>query len=274
METQTTLKKANTKLETFEFLDRRFRSAGTRRIAEIVQKHFINQANIILKNLSGLRKADQFLQRQLITLSTDGLLEESLDFADELLDAEIQEGELFGQLNFRRATNNQMIGPTLEIFRKNQSEFLDRVLPEMVQGMEKTTRDTIRGVITRGIRDDKNTGEIVQELRDRFKTLGDQARTKTGRVFTIARTEMNRTHSFAIEESGILAGDSIKVWIWSGVERDFHATMNGQTVPLNGTFVSGLGNPTQGPGRFAIAREDINCRCIIQTRRAEPSIII
>lgn len=276
METTTTFKKQSQRELNLRAASRRALNAGILRVARIVEKHFRNTAALVLFNLSKFirKQEDQLTQRAILTLSVTGFEAEIARFSEELLQTEITEAEIFGQLNFVGSTGEQMTGTTLSIFKAETSAFMNNIVPDAVDSIDRTTRNNIRGIIRRGFENDLSASEVVRDLQDRFIKMGDQARARSGRVFTIARTETGRAWSFGTLRSGILAGDQTKRWIWSGVERDFHASISGQTVPIGEDFTTGLGNRGPAPRMIGIAEEDINCQCIMITQPAAPQITL
>jgi hypothetical protein len=161
-----------------------------------------------------------------------------------------------------------------------------------VRNYERQLRDLDRGALARELRDSRfdrtvrgaiNRGEPLSQAQidkmvDRYRKRALKLRSET-----IARTEGLRVaHEGTDEmyrqaiESGQLQGDQlIRIWATAGDElvRDFgagaqtsHRTMHGQRRLVGEPFVSGAGNLTLHPGSFGVALEDINCRCLVQTR--------
>lgn len=71
--------------------------------------------------------------------------------------------------------------------------------------------------------------------------LGDEAYRYANRAETIFRTEVNRFHSIVTDESirrfaDYVPGGLSKRWYWSGISREEHQRIHGQTVPWNSPF--------------------------------------
>ena len=161
-----------------------------------------------------------------------------------------------------------------------------------VRNYERQLRDLDRGALARELRDSRfdrtvrgaiDRGEPltraqVDKMVDHYRKRALKLRSET-----IARTEGLRVaHEGTDEmyrqaiESGQLQGDQlIRIWATALDEnvRSFgtgaqtsHRTMHGQQRLVGEPFVSGAGNLTLNPGAFGVALDDINCRCLVQTR--------
>lgn len=118
--------------------------------------------------------------------------------------------------------------------------------------------------------------KIINTMVTRYRERALMLRSET-----IARTEAHRAYSEAREESldqmveqtGIAKERVVRVWNTVNDERrrKWHGTMQGQTSPIGGTFVDGLGNELRYPGDpEAPAETIINCRCPL-TFRIKPA---
>ena len=89
-------------------------------------------------------------------------------------------------------------------------------------------------------------------------TDGRQSRAEAG-----AQREMHGAISYgrhaAMEQNGVLKRQVIA--FLDGRERSWHADWDGQIVPINQPFISGIGNEVMHLGWSGIPEEDANCRC-------------
>ena len=125
-------------------------------------------------------------------------------------------------------------------------------------------------------RDKPLTEKQIDSMADRYRKNYRQMRAET-----IARTEGTTAASLArdeslqqmIDQTGI---DTQRIEeIWNATRdkrtRDWHRSMNGQTVPHGGLFTDGLGNKLRRPGDpQSPAATRINCRCV-KTFRIKPA---
>ncbi len=161
-----------------------------------------------------------------------------------------------------------------------------------VRNYERQLRDLDRGALARELRDSRfdrtvrgaiDRGEpltqaqvdkMVDQYRKRALKLRSEtiARTEGLRVAHEGTDEMYRQ---AIESGQLQPDQLIRIWSTAGDHRvrDFgagaqtsHRTMHGQERLVGEPFVSGAGNLTLHPGSFGVAEDDINCRCLVQTR--------
>lgn len=112
---------------------------------------------------------------------------------------------------------------------------------------------------------------VIDDNRDDFQAMvkgiqqkfGEMSRRTRSRAERIAITEMQTVSNLGSMQGGIEGGATHKIWIWSGVGRDFHASIERQgPVPINQPFISGLGSRLMFPGDpSAPAKERIYCRC-------------
>lgn len=139
------------------------------------------------------------------------------------------------------------------------------LLAEQVTRVTETTKRQIEADVFEGIQ----AGESLSQIQERIRS--SQA-FSPARALTIARTESAR----ALNEGSLLAySDAANLGVdlqieWLRAPRVLepdrsHRRCHGQKVAPGGLFVipSGqdAGASTPAPGRFNIARQDINCRC-------------
>lgn len=77
------------------------------------------------------------------------------------------------------------------------------------------------------------------------------------------RGRLDRYHDY--EDQGVVMG---KVWLATpdGRTRDWHISMDGQEVPVNESFIDGLGNELEYPGDPGAPGETVyNCRCSMKS---------
>lgn len=131
----------------------------------------------------------------------------------------------------------------------------------MLDQIDTTTSDTI-SVALDDIRDDEMTkSDLIAFMRGFFASW------MASRAKLIAETETTNLAGFAIVSALRVAGVETKTWRTVGDDRvrDQHASMDGQTVPINGKFVAPSGSETLHPGGFGVPELDINCRCRIES---------
>ncbi len=152
---------------------------------------------------------------------------------------------------------------------------------------DELSSDSPTAALSRNLRDAR-FDSTVQDAADSGEPLtADQIDTMTTayknralmyRAQTIARTEMQTSLHEAQQQSmqqavdsGVIQANTVTM-IWRTAEddrvRDSHVFMDGQTVAMGQSFVSGDGNMLAYPGDFdAPPEETINCRCWV-----EPSV--
>jgi hypothetical protein len=111
-------------------------------------------------------------------------------------------------------------------------------------------------------------GKLVRAYRNRaLRYRGELlGRTEAHAALNAGRDEAMRQAIGSGKVSGNLVDATWNV-ILDGRERDWHASMAGQTVPFGQTFVDGLGNRLKFPGDPAAPAETvINCRCSLSYR--------
>jgi len=136
--------------------------------------------------------------------------------------------------------------------------FLEQYAAKRVVGINNTTRKAVRNAVVEGVK----RGEGVNQLKSRIKGVFAQA--STSRARTIARTESVIASSFGSREAWLQSGlVADKQWlsVIDGDTRDTHLDLQGSVVAVNELFTSSDGDQGQGPGEFALAENNINCRC-------------
>jgi len=141
----------------------------------------------------------------------------------------------------------------------NVQAFLEQRKFKFSFEVNQTTQNALRKELAEGL----NAGENIKQLAERVNKVFDFA--EQYRSVRIARTEsttaINKGILEAYKQSGM---GPQKQWLTSRGEnvRDWHRTMDGQTVNIDEPFVSGQGNALMHPGDpNAPSDEIVNCQC-------------
>lgn len=125
---------------------------------------------------------------------------------------------------------------------------------------------TVTEEISRGISIGLFYKDIARNIRNRTNNLN------IGRSKVIAQTEGHRVGqqaSFDCLKRSVEAGANVlKQWDSSldNKVRDTHRMLDGQIRELDEPFVNIYGEEAMFPSDFGIAREDVNCRCVMLHR--------
>ena len=113
---------------------------------------------------------------------------------------------------------------------------------------------SIKTLLTEGYQSGKGINYVANLLIKRFDQL------QTWEARRIARTEIHNSHNTAVMDTYNEYGVEYTMWISADDERtrDSHLEINGEIIPVGGTYSNGLKFPgdTDGP-----IEEWINCRC-------------
>ena len=143
----------------------------------------------------------------------------------------------------------------------------NQMLGVMVQRVNATTIDAVAEIVAAGITE----GLPIADMQARIQSaVGFSA----ARALRVARTETTRSVNAGSQYAWqTVAGDSgltiQKEWLSArdGEVREEHRQLDGQVVPLGGTFMieSGefAGRKASGPGDFDHAALVVNCRCTV-----------
>ena len=138
--------------------------------------------------------------------------------------------------------------------RGAEEDLLERVF---IASQATLTRvDTsIKLLLTEGYQSGKGINHVANLLIKRFDQL------QTWEAQRIARTEIHNSHNTAVMDSYQELGVEYTMWISAGDDgrtRDSHLEVDGEIIPVGGTYINGLKFPgdTDGP-----IEEWINCRC-------------
>lgn len=142
-------------------------------------------------------------------------------------------------------------------------EFLSENLGRNIAYMSETYKNVLKTTIVSGVQDGLGVNEIVRNIIDANNNQYSNYNNPNN-LRRIVRTE---THN-AFQETKLQSYSQSEVvpfkqWLTASDERvrEWHSTMEGQTVKINEMFISGLGNEAMRPGDFAEAEENILCRC-------------
>lgn len=225
---------------------------------------------------SGMKKLFQSQQNELNQMVTselksmtkaipDGFLEQLELFFDEenqrFYAGMVPMWMVAGENGFKIAEDLFDFGLTWNIVRPEWAIQIERFGLERATGINLTTKEALKAVITEGI----NNGESIPQIRDRVSEVYTTA--KTSRATMIARTETHMAVVSTTNETYKAAGVTKKEWgtTVDGREREWHGSMDGQIVDIDKPFTSGQGNKLMYPGdaESGVANEVIQCRCIL-----------
>ena len=139
------------------------------------------------------------------------------------------------------------------------------LLAEQVTFVNEATKREIEATVREGLVEGRSIGQIQNDLYE------SQA-FSPARALTIARTESSRAlnagSATAYEQAANMGIPMLVEWVKAPIptlpERS-HRRLHGARVAPGGMFVIESGEDTGAaapyPGRFGIARQDINCRC-------------
>ena len=139
------------------------------------------------------------------------------------------------------------------------------LLAEQVTYVNETTKREVEATVREGLVEGKSIGEIQNDLYE------SQA-FSPARALTIARTEsahaLNAGSALAYEQAANMGVPLMVEWVKAPIptfpERS-HRRLHGARVAPGGMFVIESGEDAGAsapfPGKFGIARQDINCRC-------------
>jgi hypothetical protein len=138
---------------------------------------------------------------------------------------------------------------------------LESTLNNRADFFTESINSTIFQQLKKRIEEGTQAGENYNQIGERVEELYGQ--TTKGRGRTIARTETHYAQQTANLEGYKQGGLETKVWVATFQNtRDSHMAMDGQEVPINLPFTSGLGNKLMFPGDGP-ASDSVNCQCQI-----------
>ena len=161
------------------------------------------------------------------------------------------------QKNYAHKAIKPRLRRTRDLFatlRGAEEDLLERVF---IASQATLTRvDTsIKLLLTEGYQSGKGINYVANLLIKRFDQL------QTWEAKRIARTEIHNSHNTAVMDTYQELGVEYTMWISAGDDgrtRDSHLEVDGEIIPVGGTYSNGLKYPgdTDGP-----IEEWINCRC-------------
>ena len=228
-------------------------NSATARRRRIVKQYFSRLLKLVLSNIRKVRKVDFGLSVDDIFAGYEADLEK---YIDAVLDDSVKTGISFSKLSYRDIRQESMPKQLAD----RLSFDIEKDLARNVALNAGEITDTTRRQIAIVIRDNKDDfDKTVSKIKEKFA----QIRMNTqSRAETIARTELHTLSNLSAMRGAVSAGATHKEWVWSGIEREFHAEIDGQVVPIDQPFISGLGNPLMFPGDPSAPPEEvINCGC-------------
>jgi hypothetical protein len=168
--------------------------------------------------------------------------------------------QFFAQDTFNYVESKKQI-KKLNIWNNDTIDFIQNKTVEQVGRIRETTRDELKYIILKGLDEDKNTDEIAQDIRRRYKHFNKV------RSETIAVTEVTSISNYgsimgAMESSVEL----LKIWVTVGDKRvrDTHSQMESHPpIELTEEFTVGNSLMMYPGDPNGSASEVINCRCTL-----------
>ena len=134
-----------------------------------------------------------------------------------------------------------------------EEELLERTFTASKRTLARVTRN-INEILTQGYTSGKGINVIAQAMTTRFNQL------ETWEAKRIARTEIHNAHNNAVMKTYETLGVEYTQWVAADDDRtrDSHVELNGEIIPMGGTYSNGLQYPGDTNGDI---EEWINCRC-------------
>jgi len=163
----------------------------------------------------------------------------------------------------QRVASKSMQMPVHTIIKKNNDLFgtlpsaEERLLNRTFTASERTLArvdSQINQIITDGYRSGKGINDVANSLNQRFDQLTSWESKR------IARTEIHNSHNTAVMDTYKELDIEYTMWVAAEDERtrDSHLEINGEIIPMGGTYSNGLAFPGDTNGDI---EEWINCRC-------------
>lgn len=157
------------------------------------------------------------------------------------------------------------INPTMVVRAMSIDSKLSKPLYERLGEDVEHLKKRISNEISRGISSSMHYNDIARNIAGKTNAGVNNA-------MRIVRTEGGRIYNAASLDSAKAAkektdADLVKVWdaVLDGLTRPHHRQLDGQMRELDENFeIDGLSAPA--PNHFGIAKEDINCRCVVLTK--------
>ena len=163
----------------------------------------------------------------------------------------------------QRVASKSMRMPVRAIIKKDNDLFgtlpsaEERLLNRTFTASERTLArvdSQINQIITDGYRSGKGINDVANSLNQRFDQLTSWESKR------IARTEIHNSHNVAVMDTYKELDVEYTMWVAAEDERtrDSHLEINGEIIPMGGTYSNGLAFPGDTSGDI---EEWINCRC-------------
>jgi len=161
------------------------------------------------------------------------------------------------QKNYAHKAIKPRLRKTRDLFatlRGAEQDLLDKVFIASQATLARVDT-SIKLLLTEGYQSGKGINYVANLLVKRFDQL------QTWEAKRIARTEIHNSHNTAVMDTYNEIGVEYTMWISAGDDgrtRDSHLEVDGEIIPIGGTYSNGLKYPgdTDGP-----IEEWINCRC-------------
>ena len=161
------------------------------------------------------------------------------------------------QKNYAHKASKPRLRRTRDLFatlRGAEEDLLERVFIASQATLARVDT-SIKLLLTEGYQSGKGINHVANLLTQRFDQL------TTWEAKRIARTEIHNSHNTAVMDTYQELGVEYTMWISAGDDgrtRDSHLEVDGEIIPVGGTYSNGLKYPgdTDGP-----IEEWINCRC-------------
>ena len=163
----------------------------------------------------------------------------------------------------QRVASKSMRMPVRAIIKKDNDLFgtlpsaEERLLNRTFQASERTLArvdSQINQIISDGYRSGKGINDVANSLTQRFDQLTSWESKR------ISRTEIHNSHNVAVMDTYQELDVEYTMWIAAEDDRtrDSHLEINGEIIPMGGTYSNGLAFPGDTNGDI---EEWINCRC-------------
>lgn len=148
------------------------------------------------------------------------------------------------------------LGINFDLKNPRAVHYMDQVGANLVRGLNRTSRDRLRTLLSEGIENGWSYSRLASRVRVLFADFS------RARALTIARTELGNAYS----EVTVIVGDSLRAQglqvekRWVAVQTDpgepCRVNANQGWIPMNATFSSGDARPLQHP----------RCKCVLVLR--------
>ena len=153
--------------------------------------------------------------------------------------------------SLRRIIRNDK--PFFGTLKWTEEDLLNRTFIASKRTLARVASD-INQIITKGYTDGHGINVVANMLTTRFDQL------ETWEAKRIARTEIHNSHNQGVMRTYETMNVSYTQWIAADDDRtrESHAELNGEIIPMGGTYSNGLQYPGDTNGDI---EEWINCRC-------------